>query len=87
MLNLLGDLWAQADQSNDLQNQSHSWKEPDWEAILNIKGAHLNLYGKASPRKSRKMGHITFTGDSVTELYDNLALAIQILGIEPFDKP
>lgn len=87
MLNLLGDLWAQVDQINDSQDQSLSWREPDWQAILNIKGAHLNLYGKASPRLSRKMGHITFTGDSVTELYHNLAQATRILGIAPFDKP
>ena len=51
MANLLGDLWATG--------------EPDWAAALaadaNVK---LHLYGKASARPGRKMGHLTATADT-----------------------
>lgn len=45
MVNLLGDLWADG--------------EPAWEAALAMPDAKLHLYGKASARPGRKMGHIT----------------------------
>jgi 5-(carboxyamino)imidazole ribonucleotide synthase len=45
MANLLGDLWQGG--------------EPDWAAALAFPTAKLHLYGKASPRAGRKMGHIT----------------------------
>ncbi len=52
MLNLLGDLWFDAE---DRQ------REPDWASVLALSGAHLHLYGKAEPRRARKMGHLTLT--------------------------
>ncbi|MGE5244801.1 MAG: 5-(carboxyamino)imidazole ribonucleotide synthase [Betaproteobacteria bacterium] len=45
MANLLGDLWAEG--------------EPDWAAALALPTVKLHLYGKATPRPGRKMGHLT----------------------------
>jgi 5-(carboxyamino)imidazole ribonucleotide synthase len=45
MANLLGDLWAAG--------------EPDWAAALAFPDVKLHLYGKASARPGRKMGHVT----------------------------
>ncbi|HEX6901949.1 MAG TPA: 5-(carboxyamino)imidazole ribonucleotide synthase [Thermoanaerobaculia bacterium] len=45
MANLLGDLWANG--------------EPDWEAACRFPEVKLHLYGKASARPGRKMGHLT----------------------------
>jgi 5-(carboxyamino)imidazole ribonucleotide synthase len=53
MVNLLGDLWEHG--------------EPDWATVLATDGAHLHLYGKATPRPGRKMGHITVTAGSTNE--------------------
>lgn len=50
MMNLLGDVWAEAG------------GEPDWASVLRLPGASLHLYGKREPRRGRKMGHLTFTG-------------------------
>jgi 5-(carboxyamino)imidazole ribonucleotide synthase len=45
MANLLGDVWQRG--------------EPDWAAALAYPDVKLHLYGKASPRPGRKMGHLT----------------------------
>jgi 5-(carboxyamino)imidazole ribonucleotide synthase len=45
MANLLGDLWAHG--------------EPDWAAACFVPAIKLHLYGKAEPRRGRKMGHLT----------------------------
>jgi 5-(carboxyamino)imidazole ribonucleotide synthase len=45
MVNLLGDLWEGG--------------EPDWAAASLVFGVKLHLYGKAEPRRGRKMGHMT----------------------------
>ena len=46
MVNLLGDLWARG--------------EPNWEAALRTDpGVKLHLYGKRTPSRGRKMGHLT----------------------------
>jgi phosphoribosylaminoimidazole carboxylase len=34
---------------------------------LGIAGAHVHLYGKAEARKGRKMGHITFTANTMSK--------------------
>jgi 5-(carboxyamino)imidazole ribonucleotide synthase len=52
MLNLLGDSWF---------DESGAEKTPDWASVLALPGVSLHLYGKASARKGRKMGHITIT--------------------------
>jgi len=57
MLNLLGDVWY--------AGESDTTREPDWAAVLATDTAKLHLYGKAEPRRARKMGHVTCTGESV----------------------
>lgn len=53
MLNLLGDLW--------FDGAGDEPREPNWPAVLALPGTHLHLYGKAEPRRGRKMGHLTIT--------------------------
>ena len=53
MANLLGDIWEGG--------------EPDWAAALAFADVKLHLYGKSSPRRGRKMGHLTVLGDSPAE--------------------
>jgi 5-(carboxyamino)imidazole ribonucleotide synthase len=50
MLNLLGDLWQGGN--------------PEWMDLLSEPGASLHLYDKGDPRPGRKMGHVTFLGES-----------------------
>ncbi len=53
MANLLGDLWEHG--------------EPDWAAACRIPNVKLHLYGKATPRPGRKMGHLTAMADDARE--------------------
>lgn len=53
MFNLLGDLWAKG--------------EPDWSPIFALPGASLHLYGKATARPGRKMGHLTIRSGTIEE--------------------
>ncbi|MBT4072560.1 MAG: 5-(carboxyamino)imidazole ribonucleotide synthase [Chloroflexi bacterium] len=53
MVNLLGDVWADAGGT------------PDWDAALGVRGAVLHLYGKAEARIGRKMAHINVTAPDV----------------------
>ena len=50
MANLLGDVWTGG--------------PPRWDQALSNPRLKLHLYGKASPRPGRKMGHITATANS-----------------------
>jgi len=72
MLNLLGDLWFDAD---------GKLREPNWPGVLQLPGAHLHLYGKAEARKGRKMGHLTITGATADEAHANALLAAALLGL------
>ncbi|MEO8056745.1 MAG: 5-(carboxyamino)imidazole ribonucleotide synthase [Burkholderiales bacterium] len=73
MLNLLGDLWFR---------KGSQEVAPDWAAVLELPGVHLHLYGKASARPGRKMGHLTVTAASA-EAADAVARQIAVwLGIE-----
>ncbi len=51
MANLLGDLWEHG--------------EPDWAAAAALPGVKIHLYGKAQPKKGRKMGHLVAIGEDV----------------------
>lgn len=53
MSNLLGDLWKMG--------------EPCWEKLAEHPNVRLHLYGKASARPGRKMGHITGWGETADE--------------------
>ena len=63
--NLLGDLWLE--------------HEPHFEAALAVPGVHLHLYEKHMPRKGRKMGHLSATGDSPDEAVKRVLDAMQRL--------
>ena len=56
MANLLGEVWQS--------------REPNWAAALSDPDIKIHLYGKAEPRKGRKMGHIT-------ALAENTLIAVQ----------
>jgi 5-(carboxyamino)imidazole ribonucleotide synthase len=75
LLNLLGDLWFGAGESATA---------PDWSRVLELPGAHLHLYGKASPRRGRKMGHLTLTAPTPALARTTALQAAQRLGIEAF---
>jgi 5-(carboxyamino)imidazole ribonucleotide synthase len=72
MLNLLGDVWFDADGQE---------RTPDWANVLALPGVALHLYGKAGARPGRKMGHITVTGQS-PEIAGSVAQEVaQLLGL------
>jgi len=73
MLNILGDIWYEGD--------SDTMREPAWDQILALPGAHLHLYGKAQARRARKMGHVTFVAPTMEQAQAQLAAACAILGI------
>jgi 5-(carboxyamino)imidazole ribonucleotide synthase len=77
MLNLLGDLWFTA--SPDAP--AHT---PDWAALLALSGVHLHLYGKAEPRRGRKMGHVTVTAPDAATARATALQAAALLGLAPF---
>ncbi|MBB5203090.1 5-(carboxyamino)imidazole ribonucleotide synthase [Inhella inkyongensis] len=72
MLNLLGDLWFDA---------AGQQREPDWAAVLQLSGAHLHLYGKAEPRRARKMGHLTIACATEAQAREQALAATRILGL------
>jgi 5-(carboxyamino)imidazole ribonucleotide synthase len=75
MLNLLGDLWFDAQGAE---------RTPPWDAVLALPGVHLHLYGKTSARRGRKMGHLTVTAET-PEAARRVALqAAERLGLAPF---
>ncbi|MCF3651196.1 5-(carboxyamino)imidazole ribonucleotide synthase [Synoicihabitans lomoniglobus] len=62
MVNILGDAWQWEGDSPA--------GAPDWNALLQEPRAKLHLYGKSEPRRGRKMGHFTVTGDHVDQTFD-----------------
>jgi 5-(carboxyamino)imidazole ribonucleotide synthase len=76
MLNLLGDVWFDADGQP---------QEPDWYSVLSLPGTHLHLYGKLEARAGRKMGHLTITGPDVAGVKTVARLAAGLLGLPGLD--
>lgn len=72
MLNLLGDLWFR---------HGEEAREPRWSEVLALPGAHLHLYGKTTPRRGRKMGHLTLTAGHIDDARATATQACQILGL------
>lgn len=72
MLNLLGDLWFDAEDNP---------KVPDWSKVLAVPGAKLHLYGKAQARHARKMGHVTCLGRTLEEALERARDVARILGL------
>ena len=75
MLNLLGELWF------DAAGRAH---EPRWAEVLALPGAHLHLYGKASARPGRKMGHLTVTAADAGAARAVALQAAALLGLAAF---
>jgi 5-(carboxyamino)imidazole ribonucleotide synthase len=73
MLNLLGDLWFR-------HGHEHA-TEPPWREVLALPGAHLHLYGKASARPGRKMGHLTLTAATLADAQRSASQAAALLGL------
>ena len=59
--NLLGDLWSPG--------------TPDYAASLAVPTVRLHLYGKASARPGRKMGHLSAVGATPEEALDHVLRA------------
>ncbi len=72
MLNLLGDIWFNAEGRE---------RTPDWASVLAVPGAHLHLYGKTEARRGRKMGHLTVTGPSLQQIQARATQCAQLLGL------
>jgi 5-(carboxyamino)imidazole ribonucleotide synthase len=64
IVNLLGDLW----QDSGLPNITDAMQVPE---------TRIHLYGKASARPGRKMGHLSATGDSSKQALDRALLAYE----------
>jgi 5-(carboxyamino)imidazole ribonucleotide synthase len=74
MLNLLGDLWF------DAEGREVS---PPWSSVLALPGVHLHLYGKVGPRRGRKMGHLTVTAADAAAARALAGEALSRLGLPP----
>ena len=77
MLNLLGDLWCPA-------GPGSAETTPPWADVLALPGAHLHLYGKASARPGRKMGHLTLTAADPAGARATALQAAALLGLPAF---
>ncbi len=75
MLNLMGDLWFRCGPAE---------QAPDWAALLALPGVHLHLYGKASARPGRKMGHLTVTAADAVAARATALQAAGLLGLPAF---
>ena len=83
MVNLLGDLWFEP---NAVRAQrSASPVSPPWAQVLALPGTHLHLYGKASARSGRKMGHLNITGATVAAVRETAAQVLALLGLPVLD--
>jgi 5-(carboxyamino)imidazole ribonucleotide synthase len=71
MVNVLGDVWFDA-----AMEMQAAWNE-----VLAIPGAHLHLYGKAEPRRARKMGHVTCVAPTLDEAIANAKRVKEVLRI------
>jgi 5-(carboxyamino)imidazole ribonucleotide synthase len=78
MLNLLGDLWFSGAAAGERV------REPDWPALLALPGLRLHLYGKAEPRRGRKMGHLTITAATPQAARATALQAAALLGLPAF---
>ncbi len=82
MLNLLGDLWFDA---NGVRAQPSAQPvTPPWDRVLALPGTQLHLYGKHEARKGRKMGHLNVTAATPQAVREVALEAARLLGIAPF---
>jgi 5-(carboxyamino)imidazole ribonucleotide synthase len=78
MVNVLGDAWFAENDSNP--------RAPDWRSVLAHDRAKLHLYGKAEPRRGRKMGHVTCLGATLDEALATARAVKQVLSIPGADE-
>jgi 5-(carboxyamino)imidazole ribonucleotide synthase len=78
MVNLLGELWF-AGASATLP------RDPAWRDVLAEPRAKLHLYGKAEPRRGRKMGHVTCLGATLDDAIAAARAVKRTLGIPGVD--
>jgi 5-(carboxyamino)imidazole ribonucleotide synthase len=78
MVNLLGDVWF-ADAAAKVP------REPDWTHVLRHPQTKLHLYGKAEPRRGRKMGHATCLAPTIDEALATARAIKRDLGIPGAD--
>ena len=57
-------------------------RTPDWASVLANVDSFVHLYGKAEPRRARKMGHVNFVGKRLGSVVARCELAMQVLGLE-----
>jgi 5-(carboxyamino)imidazole ribonucleotide synthase len=79
MVNLLGDLWFEPNAAR--AQRSVSPVSPPWAQLLALPGTHLHLYGKASARPGRKMGHLNIAGSTVAAVRETAAKVLDLLGL------
>ncbi|KQP49761.1 5-(carboxyamino)imidazole ribonucleotide synthase [Pseudorhodoferax sp. Leaf274] len=82
MLNLLGDLWFDA--NGQRAQASGDAVAPPWDAVLALPGVHLHLYGKLKAARARKMGHLNVTGATPEAVRATALQVAAILGIAAF---
>jgi 5-(carboxyamino)imidazole ribonucleotide synthase len=68
IMNLLGDLWLDAPGG-----------QPDFARVLETPGVRLHLYEKHTPRRARKMGHLSAAGATAEEALARARQAFQQL--------
>jgi 5-(carboxyamino)imidazole ribonucleotide synthase len=73
MLNVLGDSWF---------TSSANPITPDWDAVRAQRDVHLHLYGKAEPRRGRKMAHVTCLGRTIEDARQRARVVADILGLD-----
>jgi 5-(carboxyamino)imidazole ribonucleotide synthase len=61
--NLLGDVWL--DEQDEL-------RQPRFDAALAVTGVRLHLYEKTTPRRGRKMGHLSAVGATAEEALERV---------------
>ncbi|HEY2816461.1 MAG TPA: 5-(carboxyamino)imidazole ribonucleotide synthase [Casimicrobiaceae bacterium] len=79
MVNLLGEIWFDGD-------ADAAPREPQWRTILVHPRAKLHLYGKAVPRRGRKMGHVTCLGATLAQALATARAIKKELGIPGADE-
>jgi 5-(carboxyamino)imidazole ribonucleotide synthase len=65
IVNLLGEVWLDANHAAPNGN-------PNFAAALAVSGVRLHLYEKHTPRKGRKMGHLSATGATAEEALERV---------------
>ena len=76
MVNVLGDVWF-----DERDHGGGAARTPDWAGVLGIAAAKLHLYGKAEPRRGRKMGHVTCLGKTLDEAIGSVSRVKEVLRI------